>query len=144
MQARWESTVRCENQVDPGIREVIWETIMEYDPLGAGWGPEEGVMRVRKSGGSWGWNREFAERVAAPTLILTGEQDGLLPQSSDLYADLGVDAKAFVMMGCATHFPLWETTQYKFLHEASREWLTAGTFQGSLNGRFYVDRGDGH
>ena len=143
MKARWESTVRCEDQIDPGIRDVIWQTIMEHDPLGAVWGPEGGVMRVRKSGGFWGWNREFAARVGAPTLIMTGEQDRLLPQSSDLYADLvGIDTKVFVMMGCATHFPLWEATQYRFLHEASREWLSAGTFQGSLSGRFFVERGD--
>lgn len=144
MKARWESAVACEDQIDPGIQEAIWDTIMAHDPVGAGWGPEEGVMRVRKSGGSWGWNREVAARVAAPTLIMTGEQDGLLPDSSDLYADLGAATKVFVMMGCATHFPLWETTQYKFLHEASREWLAEGTFQGSLSGRFYVERRDGN
>ena len=142
MNERWGGAIRCEDQVDPRIREMIWQTIMSYDQLGAVWGPEDGVMRVRKSGGSWGWNREYAARVGAPTLIMTGEQDRLLPQSEDLYADLGGDAKVFVTMECATHFPVWETTQYKFLHEASLEWLVSGNFQGSTTGRFRVERRD--
>lgn len=142
LNGRWGSAIRCEDQVDSGIREVVWQTIMNFDELGAVWGPEEGVMRVPKSGGAWGWNREYAGRVGAPTLIMTGEQDRLLPQSEDLYADLGVDTKVFVTMACATHFPVWETTQYRFLHDASREWLVSTSFQGSGSGRFRVERGD--
>ena len=39
-------------------------------------------------------------------------------------------------MECATHFAVWETTQYKFMHEASLEWLRSGTFRGQTDGEF--------
>ena len=32
-------------------------------------------MRVRAGNPSWGWNRDFAARVTAPTMIVVGEQD---------------------------------------------------------------------
>ncbi|HJO12507.1 MAG TPA: alpha/beta fold hydrolase [Gammaproteobacteria bacterium] len=49
-QGRWEANVACENQVDPGIRDVIWDTVMAFDSLGSVWGPSHGIMRVRTSG----------------------------------------------------------------------------------------------
>ena len=136
---RWLSTVACDDQIDPGIQEVIWQTVMAYDPLGSVWGPRHGVMRVRTSAGAWGWNREYAARVQAPTLILVGEQDFLLEADRQLYADLtGTERKVLVEMACATHFAVWETTQHKLLHAASLEWLEQGTFRGSAAGRFTV------
>ena len=138
---RWSSTVACDDQIDPGIQEVIWQTVMAYDQRGAVWGPPHGVMRVRTSAGSWGWNREYAGKVQAPTLILVGEQDRLLAPDEQLYEDLaGTDRKVLVTMACATHFAVWEKTQYRFMHEASREWLEHGTFRGHGNGRFSVGR----
>ncbi len=135
---RWHTNVACENQVDPGIREVIWQTIMSFDSLGSIWGPPEGVMRVRAGNSSWGWNKEYATKVEAPTLILVGQQDN--PQSRDvLYDDLtGTDSKVLVTMECATHFAVWERSQYKFMHEASLEWLESGTFRENRQGRFTV------
>ena len=136
---RWRSTVACDGQIDPGIQAVIWQTVMAYDPLGSVWGPQHGVMRVRRSAGAWGWNREYAARVRAPTLILVGEQDFLLEPDRQLYADLtGTERKVLVEMACATHFAVWEKTQHKLLHEASLEWLDQGTFRGSAAGRFTV------
>ena len=136
---RWRSTVACDDQIDPGIQEVIWQTVMAYDQLGSVWGPPYGVMRVRTSAGAWGWNREYAARVRAPTLILVGEQDFLLEPDRQLYADLtGTERKVLVEMACATHFAVWETTQHKLLHEASLEWLEQGTFRGNAAGRFAV------
>ena len=138
-EGRWRSTVACDDQIDPGIQDVIWQTVMAYDQRGSAWGPPYGVMRVRASAGSWGWNREYAARVKAPTLILVGEQDRLLEADKQLYEDLtGTDRKALVTMACATHFAVWETTQYKFLHEASLEWLEQGTFRGGTTGRFAI------
>lgn len=138
---RWRSTVACDGQIDPGIQRVIWQTVMAYDQRGAVWGPPHGVMRVRTSAGSWGWNREYAGKVQAPTLILVGEQDRLLGPDEQLYEDLtGTDARVLVTMACATHFAVWETTQYRFMHEASREWLEHGTFRGHATGRFSVGR----
>ena len=137
---RWRSTVACDDQVDPGIQEVIWQTVMAYDQLGSVWGPKHGVMRVRTSAGSWGWNREYAAQVQTPTLILVGEQDSLLEPDRQLYNDLtGTTNKVLVEMACATHFAVWETTQYKLLHEASLEWLEQGKFRGSAAGRFTAE-----
>ena len=139
---RWRSTVACEHQIATGIQEVIWQTIMSFDQAGSVWGPSHGVMRVRTSAGSWGWNREFAGKVTAPTLILVGNEDSLLEPDEQLYQDLsGTSRKVLVTMACATHFAVWESTQYKFMHEASLEWLTSGTFRGQTNGRFSVGRG---
>ena len=138
---RWGSTIECENQVDPGIQDVIWDTIMAHDQLGSVWGPSHGVMRVRTSAGSWGWNREHAAKVQAPALILVGEQDALLPSAEALYSDLtSLDQKVLVKMACATHFAVWEATQYKFMHEASLEWLQITTFRGRTQGTFDVGR----
>ena len=138
---RWRSTVACDDQIDPGIQRVIWETVMAYDQRGSVWGPPHGVMRVRTSAGSWGWNREYAAKVQAPTLILVGEQDRLLEPNEQLYEDLtGADSRVLVTMACATHFAVWEKTQYRFMQEASREWLEQGTFRGLTTGRFSIDR----
>jgi pimeloyl-ACP methyl ester carboxylesterase len=143
MNGRWRSTIQCDNQVDPNVQNVIWQTIMAHDPIGSVWGPTHGVMRVRTSGGSWGWNREFAGKVQAPTLILVGKQDGLLPAAQALHADLAAtDSKVLVEMDCATHFAVWEATQYKFMHQASLEWLNSTTYRGSSSGTFTVGRSD--
>ena len=137
---RWRSTAACDGQIDPGIQPVIWQTVMAYDQRGSVWGPSHGVMRVRTSAGSWGWNRDYAAQVQAPTLILVGEQDFLLEPDRQLYEDLtGTTNKVLVEMACASHFAVWETTQYKRLHEASLEWLEQGTFRGSAAGRFTVE-----
>ncbi|MDP6581145.1 MAG: alpha/beta fold hydrolase [Vicinamibacterales bacterium] len=137
-QGRWQENVVCENQVDSGIRDVIWRTIMAFDPLGSVWGPPEGVMRVRAGNQSWGWNKEYAAKVTAPTMIVVGEQDN--PEARGvLHADLtGTDSKVLVTMGCATHFAVWETSQYKFMHRASLEWLTDGTYRSERNGVYRV------
>ena len=137
-QGRWQENVVCENQVDAGIREVIWRTIMAFDSLGSVWGPPEGVMRVRAGNPSWGWNTAYAAKVTAPTMIVVGEQDN--PESRGvLHTDLtGTDAKVLVTMACATHFAVWETSQYKFMHRASLEWLTDGTYRGRREGIYRV------
>ncbi len=137
-QGRWEENVVCENQVDPGIREVIWRTIMAFDSFGSVWGPPEGVMRVRAGNPSWGWNRDDAAKVTAPTMIVVGAQDN--PERRGvLLADLtGTGAKVLVTMACATHFAVWETSQYKFMHRASLEWLSDGTYRGRSTGAYQV------
>jgi pimeloyl-ACP methyl ester carboxylesterase len=137
-QGRWQENVVCENQVDPDIRDVIWRTIMAFDSLGSVWGPPEGVMRVRAGNQSWGWNKEYAAKVTAPTMIVVGEQDN--PEARGvLHADLtGTDSKVLVTMDCATHFAVWETSQYKFMHRASLEWFTDGTYRGECNGVYRV------
>ena len=137
-QGRWQENVACENQVDPGIRAVIWDTIKAFDALGSVWGPPEGVMRVRAGNRSWGWNRAYAAKVVAPTMTVVGEQDN--PDARGfLYRDLtGAAAKVLVTMECATHFAVWETSQYRFMHRASLEWLRDGTYRGQSTGIYRV------
>ena len=56
-----------------------------------------------------------------------------------LYADLtGAAANVLVTMACATHFAVWETAQYKFMHRASLEWLRDGTYRGQTTGIYRV------
>lgn len=140
MQDRWQSGVACDGQVDPAIRAAIWQSIMSFDSLGSVWRPE-GVMRVRVAD-YWGWNEAYAARVEAPSLILVGRQDGLLPAAEALYADLSAtENKVLVTMECSTHFSVWEASQYRFMHEASREWLSSGEFRGASSGRYTQEAG---
>lgn len=138
---RWGSNRVCENQLDPGITDVAWQTIMSFDRLGTSWVSPQGVMRVR-SASYWGWNEEFAAKIETPTLIMVGEQDGLLPGGVALYGDLtGIENKAIVRMECATHFTVWEASQYKFMQKASLDWLTQGKYRGQSIGEFKVGFG---
>ncbi len=145
---RWQQNVACADQVDPGIREVIWSTIMAFDSLGSVWGPEAGVMRVRTSGfnidGSVDWDKNGAANIKSPTMIVVGAEDN--PESRGiLYEDLSsADSRVLVTLDCATHFMVWETTQYKFLHRASLEWLQSGTFGGKSTGVYEVGVNGSH
>ena len=68
-------------------------------------------MRVR-SASCWGWNEEAAAKIINSTLILIGEQDGLLLGAVSLYGDLsGIRNKAIVRMDCAIHFAVREDSQ---------------------------------
>ncbi len=139
MQDRWQANVGCEHQVDPGIRDVIWRNIMGFDSYGSVWGPPEGVMRVRTFTAS-GWNAEYAAKITAPTLILVGQQDGLKPAAEALYADLSAAPnKVLAEMACATHFAVWEATEYRFMHEASKQWLESGELRGKKNGMLSIE-----
>jgi hypothetical protein len=44
-------------------------------------------------------------------------------------------------MECATHFAVWEDSQYKFIQEASLEWLNEGTYRGNSIGGLKVGYG---
>jgi len=132
---RWNPYLRCPGQIAPEMKDVIWREMMASDPVGAGWGA--GVMRapVRSY---WGWNRAAARRIAAPTLIMIGEFDALLPSNRALYGDLGIADKAMLEIDCGSHFMLWEM-QHRVLHQAAREWLAAGTLLGKKQGLFGAD-----
>ncbi len=139
---RWHAGVACDAQVEPGVEPIVWDAIMAVDRLGATWGPADGVMRVSNSP-AWGWNREFAARVRAPTLILVGEQDFIFEAAQPLYSDLtGAQARYLINMECATHYAFWERFHYKRMQDAAVEWLTTGRYQGKSEGigRFEVGR----
>jgi pimeloyl-ACP methyl ester carboxylesterase len=133
---RWDPDVRCPGQVETGIRDVVWKTIMAWDRVGAGWGPPEGVMRYRMAT-RFGWTPELAAKVRAPTLVIAGEFDRLAERRS-VYEQLGARDKVFAAVACASHWMCWEK-QHPRLHAASREWLATGRLRGQRRGEVGVD-----
>jgi len=133
---RWDPDVRCPGQVEPGVRDVLWQSIMQWDRVGASWGPEEGVMRARTVT-RFGWTSEIAAKVKAPALVIVGEFD----QPDDrrkVFEQISSNDKVFLHVACASHFMVWEK-QHKVLHVASKEWLTTGRVKSLRRGEFKVD-----
>jgi pimeloyl-ACP methyl ester carboxylesterase len=133
---RWFSFAKCPDQIEAGMPDRIWELSKQHDPEGMTWGP--GVMRA-PTRTYWGWNAEEAKRINVPTLVMLGEFDALNPSNKELYEDLGTDNKVFVSIACGSHFLVWEKN-HGALHEASRQWLTNGTFNGLSRGEFRMRR----
>ena len=129
---RWLPFAKCADQVEPGIPDRIWQLSKQHDPKGMTWGP--GVMRA-PTGTYWGWNAAEAKRIKVPTLIIMGEFDPLNSSNRELYEDLGAESKVFVSIACGSHFAVWEKS-HTLLHEASRMWLTRGSFNGATRGEF--------
>ncbi len=136
----WNNQVKCANQFNPGIRDVIRTRMLDFDPLGSIWGSEE-LWRAPFQNTRWGWNPQFARQVKAPTLVILGDLDATVPpvQGSNLFADLvSVPQKVFVHVACTAHQIVWEN-QHMVLLDASVEWLKQGTYRGNFNGSFAVD-----
>ncbi|MCX6602422.1 MAG: alpha/beta fold hydrolase [Acidobacteria bacterium] len=134
------STVKCANQFNPGIRDVIRTTMLTFDPLGSTWGSEE-LWRSPAQNTRWGWNPPSVRQVKAPTLVISGDLDATAPQvqATNLFADLvSVPQKVFVHVACTGHTTVWEN-QHMVLLDASVEWLKQGTYRGNFNGSFAVD-----
>jgi pimeloyl-ACP methyl ester carboxylesterase len=136
-QKRWDPDVRCPGQVERGIRDVVWQAIMAWDRVGAGWGPREGVMRYRMAT-RFGWTPELAGKVRAPTLVVAGEYDRLAERRA-VYDQLGARDKVFLPVACASHWMCWEA-QHPRLHAASAEWLGDGRLRGLRHGEARVER----
>jgi len=57
MMQRWGPEIQCQDQVEDGIQDLVWNATMDNDSLGRTWGPaarrrssrlsSEGIMRVR-------------------------------------------------------------------------------------------------
>lgn len=124
-QVNWAG-VACEGQVDPAVKDPLWASVNEYDPLGAAWGPPGGVMHIPVTT-QWGWNPTTAGQVVAPTLIVRGALDTTISATNltHLHADLGTTEKALVTVPCASHFMMWESQRHA-LHALSAAWLTGG------------------
>lgn len=129
---RWFPFAKCSDQIEPGMADRIWELSKRHDPEGMKWGT--GVMRA-PTRTYWGWNAEEAKRIKVPTLVMLGEFDNLNTSNKELYQDLGTDNKVFVSIPCGSHFLVWEKN-HGDLHEASRQWLSNGTFNGARRGEF--------
>jgi pimeloyl-ACP methyl ester carboxylesterase len=136
---RWFPFAKCPDQIEPGMPDRVWELSKQHDPIGMTWGP--GVMRA-PTRTYWGWNTEEAKRVKVPTWVMLGEFDQLNASNKELYEDLGTDNKVFISIACGSHFLVWEKN-HGALHEASRQWLMNGTFNGSRRGEFRMKREEG-
>jgi pimeloyl-ACP methyl ester carboxylesterase len=147
----WDVEVKCDDQREAGIEDVVWAAIMENDDLGRTWGrpapgapegsPPEGVMRIRSSVNAVRvWNADVAAQLTVPTLIIRGEFDtgqGALQQVAELYDLVQNDNKLRFTVQCAGHFMQWEK-QRDLLHQVSKEWIKHGRVGGFDRGEFYV------
>jgi pimeloyl-ACP methyl ester carboxylesterase len=132
---RWDPDVRCPGQVEPGARDAVWKSIMQWDRIGESWG-KDGAMRGRVAT-NFGWTEEQSRKVTSPTLVVVGEFDRLAERRT-VYEQIASKEKVFLDVACASHFLVWEK-QRKVLHDSSLEWLRDGNVKGVKNGEFRVD-----
>jgi fermentation-respiration switch protein FrsA (DUF1100 family) len=106
--------------------------MLESDPVGATWG--SGVRRAPQVT-TWGWNSSVVTKMRIPTLTVAGAYDKQVPPERvrDLFTDLGSSQKVFVDLACSSHNALWEKN-HTLLFQASLEWLSKGTVNGTEQG----------
>src|SRR5688572_7918323 len=63
----------CPQQVDPSIREALWNSTIALDTLGSGWGAS-GVRRSPAFTAA-GWTDDLPGRIQAATLVIRGALD---------------------------------------------------------------------
>lgn len=121
-------STNCPQQVDPSIRQVLWNSTIALDTLGSGWGAS-GVRRSPAFTAA-GWTPDLPGRVQAPTLVIRGALDDQAPEQATraLYDTLG-GPKAYVTVSCGSHELVYEQQHTKLL-QASAEWLRFGTYEG--------------
>ncbi|MEV4437954.1 alpha/beta hydrolase [Streptomyces sp. NPDC049577] len=161
----------CTGHVVPGSPDQTWKQSMKEDVLGRDWGGTDashpaGVQRSPTFSG-YGWNAAVAGQLTAPTLVVHGLDDKVLPasNSTDIYGALpsSMSNKVLVQVRCASHQLLTEgcsgtrckppahTAAYgqepdtpwdgphATLKAALIEWITKGTFNGKASGKFTID-----
>jgi pimeloyl-ACP methyl ester carboxylesterase len=118
----------CPQQVDPSIRQALWNSTIALDKLGSGWGAS-GVRRSPAFTAA-GWTPDLPGRVQAPTLVIRGALDDQAPEQATLalYDALG-GPKAYVTVSCGSHELVYEKQHTKLL-QSSAEWLRFGTYEG--------------
>jgi pimeloyl-ACP methyl ester carboxylesterase len=131
----WDGQIdsnNCPQQVDPSIRQALWNSTIALDKLGSSWGAS-GVRRFPAFTAA-GWTPDLPGRVQAPTLVIRGALDLQAPEPATraLYDALG-GPKAYVTVSCGSHELVYET-QHTKLFEASAAWLRSGTSDGHSPG----------
>ena len=136
--ANWDRQALCAGQYEPAAADSVWRAMLESDPVGAKWTPA--VRRAPISSSSWGWDAQRVKGMTTPTLLFIGEHDKQVDPERvrDLYADLGIDRKVLVTLGCASHNAMWEKN-HRALFDASLEWLDKGTVKGQQSGLLRFD-----
>ena len=130
--ANWDRQVGCPGQYDKPTSDTVWTKMLESDPVGATWGT--GVRRAPRVT-TWGWTTAAVGKTQIPTLMVSGAYDKQVPPDRvrELYADLGASRKVFVDLACSSHNAMWEKN-HLLLFQASLEWLTKGTVNGTPEG----------
>ena len=130
--ANWDRQVGCPNQYDAAVRESVWSSMLESDPVGATWGI--GVRRAPNTT-SWGWSPEVVAKMQTPTLVVGPIHDKQVSpdRGRELYADLGSKEKVFIDLGCSSHNAMWERN-HLILFKASLDWLVQGSVNGMKEG----------
>ena len=130
--ANWDRQRGCPDQYDPKASDAVWSAMLASDPVGATWGT--GTRRAPQVT-SWGWNNAVASKLQIPTLAVAGAFDKQVPPDrvKDLYTDLGSKQKVLVDLACSSHNALWERN-HLLLFQASLDWLTKGTVNGTEQG----------
>jgi pimeloyl-ACP methyl ester carboxylesterase len=136
LKQRWDRDVRCPGQVAAGVHDAVWKSIMQWDRVGASWHSNDGIMRGRNAT-RFGWTRDLAASLTAPTLVMVGEFDRPSERRT-VYEQIGSRDKVFVSVSCASHLMVWEQ-QHRVLQAASLEWLRDGRLQGISRGEMHVD-----
>ncbi|MEV5379364.1 hypothetical protein AB0L26_25835 [Streptomyces nondiastaticus] len=157
----WAKELKCTDQREPGMLDVVWSALMDNDPIGRTWGKllpsgvPSGVSRFRNFV-TWGWNKTTAAQGgvlggSVPVLIVHGEHDQTAnttpPNTANPALDFHVPAlydsitgshKLLVTVKCAGHSMPWEV-QHKNLHNLSKHWLQHTKVDDKTEGRFEMD-----
>ena len=122
--ADWDKQIdsaNCPQQVDPSIREALWQSTIAQDKLGSSWGAS-GVRRSPAFSAA-GWTPDLPGRVRAPTLVIRGALDTQAPEQATraLYDALG-GPKRYVTVSCGSHEVIYER-QHTTVLQAIAAWL---------------------
>lgn len=133
--ADWDRQIdskNCPQQVDPAVRETLWDSTVALDRLGRRWGASG--LRRSPAFTAAGWTPDLPGRVRAPTLVIRGALDDQAPEQATraLYDALG-GPKAYMTVSCGSHELVYEKQHTKLL-DASAEWLRFGTYEGRSAG----------
>ena len=130
--ANWDRQVGCKDQYTPAAAAVIFDEMLQSDPVGAKWGA--GVRRA-PAVPTWGFNREMVANVRTPYLMVAGIHDKQVPPDRvrELYEDLGSPNKVLLDLGCASHNAMWESNRH-LLYQATIDWLRDGKAGGVSQG----------
>jgi len=128
----WNRQTACPAQYDPRVAMAVWSAMLESDPVGATWG--SGVRRA-PSTTVWGWGPAQVGTTTIPTLLIAPLLDGQVSPDrvTELYEDLGSEAKVLLEMECSSHNAMWEETRLT-LYDASLEWLRSSSVDGRSSG----------
>jgi hypothetical protein len=153
----WDGEVKCPDQRENGMVDVVWAAIIDNDAIGKTWGPvhsgvPEGVSRVRNSYW-WGWNNTTVPfdgtlGTLVPVCIVYGEFDTQANHPSPnplvdfsvpaLYTAIAGADKLMIKVACAGHSMPWEN-RAKDLHHMTREWLKHTAVAGLKSGSYALD-----